>query len=120
MLFGHVILRKRMSPKQGARVISSEITVSKLCWYLGVPRAPARTTPHIERPSAPEDFAALGNTSAVWDAHPDAATGKGVQALGGHVPSAKLGLETRLGTSVKGSHPVTRWLVDHAADLLSK
>lgn len=58
--------------------------------------------------------------SGVGDSQTNGAAEKAAQALGEQVRMMKLGLETRLGIRVQGSHPVTAWMIEHSADLFSK
>lgn len=58
--------------------------------------------------------------SGVGDSPTNGAVAKAVQALGEQVRLIKAGLESRLGIRLTGSHAVTPWILQHAADLLSK
>lgn len=58
--------------------------------------------------------------SGVRDSRPNGAAERGVQAIGEQVRVTRYGLESRLGIKPEGSHGVTRWLVEHCADVLNK
>ena len=58
--------------------------------------------------------------SPVGDSRSNGAAERAVQAIGEQVRVLRRGLEQRLGLKLSGKHPVTSWLVEHAADLLSR
>ena len=58
--------------------------------------------------------------SPVGDSRANGAAERAVQAVAEHVRVIRRGLEQRLGLKLSGKHPLTSWLVEHAADLLSR
>ena len=58
--------------------------------------------------------------SPVGDSRANGSAERAVQAIGEQVRVLRRGLERRLGLKVSGKHPVMAWLVEHAADVLSK
>ena len=58
--------------------------------------------------------------SAPGDSRANGAAGRAVQTLGEHVRAIRAGLHGRLDSVTRGSHPVMTWLVQHAADCISK
>ena len=54
------------------------------------------------------------------DSRANGSAERAVQAIGEQVRVLRRGLERRLGLKVSGKHPVMAWLVEHAADVLSK
>ena len=58
--------------------------------------------------------------SAPGDSRANGAAERAVQALGEHVRVLRAGLQGRLDMVIRGSHPVMTWLVQHAADCISK
>lgn len=64
-----------------------------------------------EAPKDHDNYGARGSLAS-------GAAEKAVQALGEQVWVVNVGLETRLGFRV--NHPVTTWMIEHSAVLLSK
>ena len=58
--------------------------------------------------------------SPVGDSRANGAAERALQAIAEQVRVIRRGLEQRLELRLSGKHPVTAWLVERAADLLSK
>lgn len=83
-------------------------------------RAPALRRDQEEVKRKREAPTLLGN-SDVGDSQANGAAERAAQALGGEQVRVCLQrLEGRLGVKLRSCHPVIAWMVEHAADVLSK
>lgn len=67
-----------------------------------------------------EAFEAVPETSAVGESASNGRAERTVQEIEDMLRTLKIALETRLATRVPTSHPVTKWLVEHAATVLNR
>ena len=120
MLFAHVVPKKGFTHEHGAAEMIKDIV--KLGYKEVVLKCDGEAAlksiqDEVRRQRAEPTI--LEN-SPVGDSRANGAAERAVQALGEQVRVLRRGLEQRLGLRLSGKHPVTAWLVEHAADLLSK
>ena len=120
MIFAHVVPKKGFSHEHGAAEMIKDIV--KLGYneiILKCDGEPALKTIQEEVQKQRPEKTILEN-SPVGDSRANGAAERAVQALAEQVRVLRRGLEQRLGLRLSGKHPVTAWLVEHAADVLSK
>ena len=120
MIFAHVVPRKGMISQHGADAMEKDI--EKLGYkeiILKSDGEPAIKSVQEEVKRRRKDNTILEN-SAPGDSRSNGAAERAVKAVSEQVRVLRDGLQARLGAVLKGSHPVTTWLVQHAADCLSK
>ena len=120
MLFAHVVPRKGMVHEHGANAMVKDI--EKLGYkevILKCDGEPAMQSVQEEVKRRRVDPTILEN-SIPGDSRSNGAAERAVKALGEHVRVLRAGLQGRLGLVMKSSHPVMTWLVQHAADCISK
>ena len=120
MTFAHVVPKKGMTHEHGAVAMLADL--KKLGYHeviLKCDGEPALRSVQEEVKLRREQPTILEN-SPVADSRSNGAAERAVQAVQEHVRVLKHGLEQRLGIKIKASHPVLSWIVEHAADLLSK
>ena len=120
MLFAHVVPRKGMTHEHGATAMVSDL--GRLGYHeiiLKCDGEPALKAVQEEVKSRREQPTILEN-SPVGDSRANGAAERAVQALEEHVRVLRHGLEQRISAKIASSHPVISWLVEHAADTLSK
>ena len=120
MIFAHVVPKKGFSHEHGAAELIKDI--AKLGYneiILKCDGEPAMKTIQEEVRKQRSEKTILEN-SLVGDSRANGAAERAVQAIAEQVRVLRRGLEQRLGLRLSGKHPVTAWLVERAADLLSK
>ena len=120
MLFAHVVPRKGMIHEHGAVAMVKDI--EKLGYkevILKCDGEPAMKSVQEEVKKRRIDATILEN-SVPGDSRSNGAAERAVKALGEQVRVLRAGLQGRLGLVMKSSHPVMTWLVQHAADCISK
>ena len=120
MLFAHVVPKKGFTHGHGAEEMIKDI---KKLWYseiiLKCDGEPALKSVQEEVKRRRPEPTILEN-SPVGDSRSNGAAERAVQAVGEQVRVLRRGLEQRLGVKLSGKHPVMAWLVEHAADLISR
>ena len=120
MIFAHVVPKKGFTHEHGAQEMIKDI--KKLGYsevILKCDGEPALKSVQEEVKRRREDPTILEN-SPVGDSRSNGVAERAVQALGEQVRVLRRGLEQRLGVKLSGKHPVTAWLVEHSAELLSR
>ena len=120
MIFAHVVPKKGITHEHGAAEMTKDI--AKLGYnevILKCDGEPALKNVQDEVKKQRAQKTILEN-SPVGDSQANGAAERAVQAVAEQVRVLRRGLEQRLGVRLSGKHPVTAWLVEHAADLLSK
>jgi hypothetical protein len=121
MLFAHVVPRKGFSHEHGASEMIRDI--EKLGYgdiILKCDGEPAlKTIQEAVRVRRSGGNTILEN-SPVGDSRSNGAAERAVQSISEQVRVVRRGLEQRLGLRLSAKHPVTAWLVEHCADLISK
>ena len=120
MIFAHVVPKKGFTHDHGAEEMIKDI--AKLGYgevILKCEGEAALKSIQDEVKKKRSEKTVLEN-SPVGDSRANGAAERAVQALAEQVRVLRRGLEQRLGLRLSGKHPVTAWLVEHAADLLSK
>ena len=120
MIFAHVVPKKGITHERGAVEMIRDIT--KLGYHeviLKCDGEPALKSVQEEVKKQRAEKTILEN-SPVGDSRTNGAAERAAQAIAEQVRVLRRGLEQRLGLRLSGKHPVTAWLVEHAADLLSK
>ena len=120
MLFAHVVPRKGIVHEHGAAAMVSDI--ERLGYkevILECDGEPAMKSVQEEVKRRRMDPTILEN-SVPGDSRSNGATERAVKALGEHVRVLRAGVQERLGLVIRSSHPVMTWLVQHAADCISK
>merc|ERR1712240_171121 len=120
MLFAHVMPRKGMVCHHGADAMEKDI--AKLGYQEIILKSDGE--PAIKAVQEEVKRRRTANTilenSARSDSRANGAAERAVKAVSEQVRVLRAGLQARLGSVIKGSHPVMTWLVQHAADCLSK
>ena len=119
-VFAHVVPRKGMTHEYGAKIMVSDL--GRLGYHeiiLKCDGEPALRSVQEEVKHRREAPTILEN-SPVGDSRANGAAERAIQAVEEQVRVIKNGLETRIGMKISGKHPVTFWLIEHAADLLTK
>ena len=111
-LFAHAVPRQGVSHIHGAEQLCKDIA-------LKTDGEPAMRTLQEEVKSRRRDRTVLEN-SPVGESQSNGVAERAVQSLGDHVRVLRLALANRVGVKFGAKHPVTSWLVAHAADLISK
>lgn len=120
MLFAHVVPKKGFTHEHGAEEMIKDL--KKLGYaevILKCDGEPALKSVQEEVKRRRPEPTILEN-SPVGDSRANGAAERAVQAIGEQVRVLRRGLEQRLGLKLSGKHPVMSWLVEHAADLLSR
>ena len=120
MLFAHVVPRKGMVSEHGAVAMVKDI--EKLGYkevILKCDGEPAMKSVQEEVKRRRSDTTILEN-SVPGDSKSNGAAERAVKALGEQVRVLRGGLQSRLDLVIRSSHPVMTWLVQHAADCISK
>ena len=120
MVFAHVIPRKGLASKHGANELLKDI--EKLGYkeiILKGDNEPAIRSVQEEVKKRREEPTLLEN-SPVGDSRSNGAAERAVQSVGEQIRVLRKALESRMGYRLPGSHPALAWMVEHAADLLSK
>ena len=120
MVFAHVVPRKGFTHEHGAEEMVKDL--KKLGYsevVLKCDGEPALKSVQEEVKRRRPEPTILEN-SPVGDSRSNGAAEQAVQAVGEQVRVLRRGLEQRLGVKLSGKHPVMSWLVEHAADLLSR
>ena len=120
MVFAHVVPKKGFTHEHGAAEMVKDI--KKLGYsemILKCDGEPALKSVQEEVKRRRSEQTILEN-SPVGDSRSNGVAERAVQAIGEHVRVLRRGLEQRLGVKLSSKHPVTAWLVEHAADLLSR
>merc|ERR1712240_2189 len=120
MLFAHVVPRKGMVCQHGADAMEKDIeTLGYKEIILKSDGEPAIRSVQEEVKRRRKDNTILDN-SVPGDSKSNGAAERAVKAVSEQVRVLRDGLQARLGAVIKGNHPVTTWLVQHAADCLSE
>ena len=120
MIFAHVVPKKGFSHEHGAaELIKDTAKLGYIEIILKCDGEPAMKTIQEEVRKQRSEKTILEN-SPVGDSRANGAAERAVQAIAEQVRVLRRGLEQRLGLRLSGKHPVTAWLVERAADLLSK
>ena len=120
MLFAHVVPRKGMISQHGADAMEKDI--EKLGYkeiILKSDGEPAIRAVQEEVKRRRTENTLLEN-SPPGDSRSNGAAERAVKAVSEQVRVLRAGLQARLGMVLKGNHPVTTWLIQHAADCLNK
>ena len=120
MLFANVVPRKGMIHEHGAKAMVDDI--SKLGYkeiILKCDGEPALKNVQVEVQRRREAQTILEN-SVPGDSKTNGAAERAVKAVGEQVRVLRAGLQGRLDMVIRTSHPMLTWLVQHAADCLSK
>ena len=120
MLFAHVVPRKGMLHDRGAVAMLEDL--ERLGYkelILKCDGEPAMKSVQEEVKRRRADPTILEN-SVPGDSRSNGAAERAVKALGEHVRVLRAGLQGRLELIIRTSHPLMTWLVQHAADCLSK
>ena len=120
MLFGHVVPRKGMIDEHGCEQMIKDL--EKLGYdeiILKCDEEPAllniqdSVVKRRQRKTIPEN-------SPVGDSQANGKAERAVQTLCAHVRVLKKGLENRCKKTFSSDHPIITWLVEHAADVVSR
>ena len=120
MLFAHMVPRKGLVHLHAATEMVKDI--EKLGYdeiILKSDNEPVLLSVQAEVKKLREYITILEN-SPVSDSRANGAAERAVQAVGEQVYVLRHALELRVGRRLPGHHPVTAWLIEHAADMLSK
>ena len=120
MLFAHVVPKKGFTHEHGAAEMIKDI--AKLGYSEVILKCDGEAALKSIQDEVRKQRAepTILENSPVGDSRANGAAERAVQALGEQVRVLRRGLEQRLGLKLSGKHPITAWLVEHAADLLSK
>ena len=120
MLFAHVVPRKGMVSQHGADALEKDI--EKMGYKEIILKSDGE--PAIRAVQEEVKRRRIENTilenSPPGDSRANGLAERAVKELSGQVRALRAGLQARLEVALKGNHPVTTWLVQHAADCLSK
>ena len=120
MIFAHVVPRKGMSHAHGAEELVKD--VEKLAYKEIILKSDGEAAlksiqEEVRRRRAENTI--LEN-SPRGDSRANGAAERAVQAVGEQIRVLRKALESRVGLSLCSSHPVLAWLIEHAADVISK
>ena len=120
MYFAHVVPRKGKTHEHGAEVMVEDLDklgyteiILKCDGELALRSVQEEVKRRREKPTVLEN-------SPVEDSKANGAAERAVQAVEEQVRVLRHALELRLEVKLSGKHPVIYWLVEHAADILSK
>ena len=120
MIFAHMVPRKGLTHMHGAIEMVKDI--EKLGYkevILKSDNEPALRSVQEEVKKRRVEPTIIDN-SPVGDSRSNGAAERAVQAVGEQVRVLRKALEGRVGYQVPGSHPIVAWIIEHAADVLSK
>ena len=120
MLFAHVVPRKGLASDHGIEQLLKDIErlgYRKLCLKCdGEPALVAIQHEVVKR----RPFETLLENCPAGDSQANGIAERAVQTIAQQVRVLRHSLQCKLGAIVPGSHAITCWLVEHAADLLNK
>ena len=120
MIFAHMVPKRGLASMHGAEDMIKDI--AKLGYkevILKSDNEPALRSVQEEVQKRREDVTILEN-SLVGDSRSNGAAERAVQAVGEQVRGLRKALEDLVGYRLPGTHPVLAWMIEHAADVLSK
>ena len=120
MLFAHVVPRKGLIGNHGVAQLLKDVERlghKKMCLKSDGEAALVAIQHEFKRARADET---LLENSPVGDSRANGVAERAVQSVSEQIRVLRLSLESKLAAKLPGSHPLTAWLVEHAADLLNK
>ena len=120
MIFAHVVPRKGFAHEHGAAEMIRDIEKLGYSDIILKCDGEAALKTIQEAVRSRRNGKTVLENSPVGDSRSNGAAERAVQAVAEQVRVIRRGLEVRLGLKLSCKHPVTCWLVEHCADLISK
>ena len=120
MIFAHVVPKRGLVANHGVSQLLKDIQRlghKKMCLKSDGEAALVAIQEEVKK-IRPEET--LLENSPVGDSQSNGIAERAVQAISEQTRVLRASLEAKLGAKVPGSHPVTCWLIEHAAELLNK